>query len=85
MPSFFRDGFYKGFCSTCVSYHLVWYSISPGIAWALDAYFGDTLTDMIGEYGQCRQDIIRIFKKSSRKRPIVSWSACATSSFLVPA
>lgn len=65
MLSFFRDGFYKDFIALIVVTILVGTIFSAGIAWALDAYFGDTLTDMIGEYGQ--YDIILHVQEESKE------------------
>jgi hypothetical protein len=65
MLSFFRDGFYKDFIVLVLVTILLGTLFSAGIAWALDAYFGDTLTDMIGEYGQ--YDIILHIQEESKE------------------
>lgn len=65
MLSFFRDGFYKDFVVLVLVTILLGTVFSAGIAWALDAYFGDTLTDMIGEYGQ--YDIILHIQEESKE------------------
>jgi hypothetical protein len=65
MLSFFRDGFYKDFIVLLTLTILLGTGFSAGIAWALDAYFGDTLSDMIGEYGQ--YDIILHIQEASKE------------------
>ena len=52
MLDFFRDGFYKDLVILLVITILLGAGFSQGIAWAIDAYFGDTLDQMIGEYGE---------------------------------
>ncbi|NMB01115.1 MAG: ABC transporter permease [Firmicutes bacterium] len=52
MLRFFRDGFYKDLILLLVLTIIVGTVFSQGIAWAIDAYFGDTLDEMIGEYGE---------------------------------
>lgn len=65
MLSFFRDGFYKDFVILVVLTILLGTVFSAGVAWALDAYFGDTLNEMIGEYGQ--YDIILHIQEESKE------------------
>lgn len=52
MLDFFRDGFYKDLALLLVVTILCGAIFSQGIAWAIDVYFGDTLDEMIGEYGE---------------------------------
>lgn len=52
MLSFFRDGFYRDLIILLILTIIVGAVFSQGIAWAIDAYFGDTLDGMIGEYGE---------------------------------
>lgn len=52
MLVFFRDGFYKDLIVLLVLTVIIGAVFSQGIAWAIDTYFGDTLDDMIGEYGE---------------------------------
>lgn len=65
MFSFFRDGFYKDFVVLLILTILLGTVFSAGIAWALDAYFGDTLNEMIGEYGQ--YDIILHIQEDAKE------------------
>ena len=60
----FVDGFYKDFVVLLILTILLGTVFSAGIAWALDAYFGDSLNEMIGEYGQ--YDIILHIKKDAK-------------------
>lgn len=52
MLDFFRDGFYKDLALLLVITILLGAGFSQGTAWAIDEYFGDTLDQMIGEYGE---------------------------------
>ncbi len=52
MLDFFRDGFYKDLALLLAITVLFGAVFSQGIAWAIDAYFGDTLDQMIGGYGE---------------------------------
>lgn len=52
MLDFFRDGFYKDLALLLVVTIVVGAVFSQGIAWAIDAYFGDTLEELIGGYGE---------------------------------
>ncbi len=65
MFSFFRDGFYKDFIVLVILTVLLGTVFSAGVAWALDAYFGDTLNEMIGEYGQ--YDIILHIQEDAKE------------------
>lgn len=52
MLSFFRDGFYQDVIILLILTIIIGSVFSQGVAWAIDTYFGDTLDDMIGEYGE---------------------------------
>lgn len=52
MLRFFRDGFYKDLILLLVLTIIIGAVFSQGIAWAIDTYFGDTLDEVIGEYGE---------------------------------
>lgn len=52
MLQFFRDGFYRDFIVLMLVTIIVGTVFSSGIAWAVDSYFGDTITDLIGDTGE---------------------------------
>lgn len=52
MFSFFRDGFYQDLLILLILTVVTGTAFSQGIAWAIDAYFGDTLDGVIGAYGE---------------------------------
>jgi hypothetical protein len=52
MMALFRDGFGKDWLILIFVSILVGTILSAGVARAVDAYFGDTIDGLIGEYGE---------------------------------
>ncbi len=52
MMALFRDGFFKDWLVLIIAGVLVGTVLSAGVARAVDAYFGDTIDGLIGEYGE---------------------------------
>ena len=52
MMALFRDGFGKDWLVLIFVSILVGTILSAGVARAVDAYFGDTIDGLIGEYGE---------------------------------
>jgi len=64
MLHFFRDGFYRDFIILLLVTILVGTAFSSGIAWAVDAYFGDTVEQVIGDNGE--YDMILHVREASK-------------------
>ncbi len=52
MMALFRDGFGKDWLVLVIASVLVGTILSAGVAQAVDAYFGDTIDGLVGEYGE---------------------------------
>lgn len=79
MLVFFRDGFYKDLIILLVLTVIVGAVFSQGIAWAIDTYFGDTLDDMIGEYGE--YDIILHIREEAKEAALRELERIGEESF----
>ena len=79
MLVFFRDGFYKDLIVLLIVTVIVGAVFSQGIAWAIDAYFGDTLDGMIGEYGE--YDVILHIREEAKEAALRELERIGQESF----
>lgn len=79
MLDFFRDGFYKDLALLLVITILLGAAFSQGIAWAIDAYFGDTLDQMLGEYGE--YDLILHIREEAKEAALRELQRIGEQSF----
>lgn len=68
MLRFFRDGLYRDYIILLIVTIIVGAAVSSGIAWAVDAYFGDTIQDMIGDNGE--YDLILHIREASEEAAV---------------
>ncbi len=79
MLVFFRDGFYKDLILLLVITVVIGAVFAQGIAWAIDAYFGDTLDGMIGEYGE--YDVILHIREEAKEAALRELERIGNESF----
>lgn len=79
MLAFFRDGFYADLLILLIITIIVGAIFSQGIAWAIDAYFGDTLDGMIGEYGE--YDLILHIREEAKEAALRELERIGEQSF----
>ncbi|HHX01570.1 MAG TPA: hypothetical protein GX739_02740 [Firmicutes bacterium] len=65
MFRFFRDGLYRDYIILILVTIIVGAAVSSGVAWAVDAYFGDTIQEMIGDNGE--YDLILHIREASEE------------------
>src|SRR5690554_4453241 len=79
MLGFFRDGFFKDLVLLLVLTVIIGAVFSQGIAWGIDTYFGDTLDDMIGEYGE--YDVMLHVREESKEAALRELQRIGEQSF----
>jgi hypothetical protein len=79
MLDFFRDGFYKDLVLLLVISIILGAAFSQGVAWAIDTYFGDTLDQMIGEYGE--YDLILHIREEAKEAALRELQRIGEQSF----
>src|SRR5690554_7032575 len=79
MLVFFRDGFYRDMILLLIVTVLVGAAFAQGIAWAIDAYFGDTLDQMLGEYGE--YDLILHIREEAKEAALRELQRIGEQSF----
>lgn len=79
MLVFFRDGFYKDLIILLILTMLIGAVFSQGVAWAIDTYFGDTLDDLIGEYGE--YDVILHIREEAKEAALRELERIGEQSF----
>src|SRR5690554_7701817 len=79
MLVFFRDGFYRDMILLLIVTVLVGAAFAQGIAWAIDTYFGDTLDQMLGEYGE--YDLILHIREEAKEAALRELQRIGEQSF----
>lgn len=79
MLAFFRDGFYKDLMLLLLVTIIVGAVFAQGIAWAIDTYFGDTLDEVIGEYGE--YDLILHIREEAKEAALRELERIGEQSF----
>lgn len=79
MFRFFRDGFYKDFIVLMLVTIFVGTMFASGVAWAVDSYFGDAITEMIGDYGE--YDVILHIREEAEEAALRELERVANEQF----